>query len=161
MSLSINVPIIIGTVINFLVLIIILKIFLFKPVNKIIDNRRNEIENSITQAEKDKKDAEQYRIQSEKLTQDAKMEGKHIVEVYKAKAEKVSKEIVGNAHEEAQLIMDRAKREIEIQREKAEDEIRTEAINLAVELSKKVLLETIDEAKHRKMIEEFITKVGS
>lgn len=161
MRFSINIPVIIATIINFLILIAVMKKFLFKPINNIIDARKSEIENSILKAEKDKEEAEKLRKESEELNLEAKMEGKSIVEIYKVKAEKVSKEILDNAHEEAQNILSRAKREIEIEKEKAEAEIKAEAINLAIELSKKVLEESIDEAKHRKMIEDFIAKVGS
>lgn len=159
--MSISLSVFIATIVNFLILVVILKIILFKPVNNVIENRRKEITDTIEKTETDKKKAEEYKLESENLVKTSKLEGKNIVENYKDKAEKVSKEIINDSHEEANRIMDRAKKEIEREREKAADEIKTETINLAIELSKKALEESIDEVKHRQIIEDFIAKVGN
>lgn len=159
--MSISLSVFIATIVNFLMLVVILKKILFKPVNNVIENRSKEITDTIEKTEADKKKAEEYKLQSESLVKTSKLEGKNIVENYKEKAEKVSKEIINDAHEEANRIMERAKKEIEREREKAADEIKTETINLAIELSKKALEESIDEVKHRQIIEDFIAKVGN
>ncbi|WMJ79673.1 F0F1 ATP synthase subunit B [Clostridium sp. MB40-C1] len=159
--MKINIRIIIYTLINFGLLYLILKHFLFKPVNDTIDSRKNEIESNIKKAEEDKKQAEIFKVESEKEIREAKVQGKEIVQQYKLKAEKVSEEIISEAHIEAEKIMERSNKEIERQKEKAEDDIKQNAISLAIQLSSKVLEETIDEEKHRQLIQDFIAKVGN
>lgn len=56
--------------------------------------------------------------------------------------------------------MERAKKETEREKQKAEEEIKSQAIELAIMLSSKALETTIDEAQHRRLIEDFIAKVG-
>lgn len=59
------------------------------------------------------------------------------------------------------IIIERAKVEINREKEKVEDNLKREAIELAIELSKKVIEKNIDEEKNRELIGEFITKVGN
>ncbi|MCY6355482.1 F0F1 ATP synthase subunit B [Clostridium sp. ZS2-4] len=154
-------PKVIYTIINFVILYVILKHFLFKPVNELIDSRRNEIATTINKTEEDRKQAELLRIENENIIKEAKKQGKNLVEDYKKKAEKVSIDIIAEARKESDEIMQRTEKEIQRQREKVEDEIRSNTIDLAIRLSSKVLEEAVDEKKHRQLIEDFIAKVGN
>lgn len=158
--MDINIPQMIATIINFVVLYLVLRHFLFDPVNNVINSRENEISGRIKKSEEDMKRAEVLRIENEEKLKEAKYEGKSIVEKYKAKAEKVSSDIISEAKDEAQLVMERARKEAEREKEKAKEEIKSQIVNLALILSSKALEESIDEEKHRKLIDEFIAKVG-
>ncbi|MCY6369819.1 F0F1 ATP synthase subunit B [Clostridium ganghwense] len=159
--MKIYLPKILYTIINFMILYFILNRFLFKPVNKTIDSRKNEIQSNIKQAEEDRKQAEFLKNENENKIKESKAQGKKLVEDYKVKAEKVSQEIIGEAHVEAEKIIERATKEIKRQKEKVEDEIKDNTINLAIQLASKALEESIDEEKHRQLIEDFIAKVGN
>ena len=84
----------------------------------------------------------------------------NIVEDYKVKAGKVSSDILKEAHEEAQTIVNRAKVEAEREKEKAADEIKGQVVDLAVLVSSRALEGSIDEEQHRRLIKDFIAKVG-
>ena len=86
-------------------------------------------------------------INNERELQRAREEGKAITERHKKKAEKVYDEIVEEAKSEASLIVERAKIEIEREKEKAEYALKKEAIDLALDLSRKVKEKNIDEEK--------------
>ena len=90
---------------------------------------------------------------------EAREEGKAITERHKKKAEKIYDEIVEEAKSEANLIIERAK--VEIKRRKAEYALKKEAIDLALDLSRKVIEKNIDEEKNRQLIDEFISEVGN
>lgn len=158
--MGVNVPQIIATMINFALLYFILRHFLFNPVNNVISSRENEIVYRINKSEEDMKKAEALRIENEHELKAAKDEGKNIVEGYKTKAEKVSDDIVKDAKDEAQLLLERARVEAEREKEKARDEIKTQAVDLAILLSSKALETSINEDEHRRLIEQFIAKVG-
>ncbi|OAA86710.1 MULTISPECIES: F0F1 ATP synthase subunit B [Clostridium] len=158
--MEIHVSQIIATIINFLILYFILRHFLFKPVNDTIDKRQNEIVTKINKTEEDMKKAEELRIENKNKLSLAKQEGKNIVEDYKVKAGKVSSDILKEAHEEAQTIVKRAKVEAEREKEKAADEIKGQVIDLAVLVSSRALEGSIDEEQHRRLIKDFIAKVG-
>ena len=155
-----NPGIILATVVNFLILFFGLKYFFFEKVKLIVEARENEIADKLDSADEELEKARTLAINNERELQRAREEGKAITERHKKKAEKVYDEIVEEAKSEANLIIERAKVEIEREKEKAEYEIRKQAVDLAVELSIKALEEKIDEETHRKLIGDFIAKVG-
>lgn len=148
------------TIANFIVLYFILRHFLFNPVNNKIDSRVNAIKSDIDKAEADRIEAERLKNENAEKLSKAKEEGKAIVEDYKVKAEKVSEEITSGASNEAQVILERAKKEAEREKEKAEDEIKSQVVELAMLVSSKALNKALDETEHRRLIEDFVAKVG-
>ena len=158
--MSINILDVIGTMANFLILLLILRHFFFNKVNNILTARSEDISNDINSAKANNEKSELLRLENEQKLKDASKEGKSIVESFKAKAEKVSRQIVEEANNEAQDVLEKGKKELQIEVEKASLDIKAQVVDLAVMLSAKTLGETIDEAQHRKLIEEFIAKVG-
>jgi F-type H+-transporting ATPase subunit b len=159
--MSVYLPTIAFTVINFILLLLILKHFLLKPVNKIMDDRQNGINVSIKKAKDDEEKAEISRKEKEQLLLESKTKGREIVEEYKVNAQNISQEIIDEAKKESVIIMDRTRIEIERERQKAESEIKKQVIDLSLILSEKALEQHIDEKEHRRLIEDFIFKVGS
>ncbi|QAT38984.1 F0F1 ATP synthase subunit B [Clostridium sp. JN-9] len=151
---------IIETIINLFILYFILKKFLFKPVNKVLTDRENEVSDTITRTKKNEEKSKSLLLENEEMIGKSKENGKAIIEDYKVKAENISSNIVSEAHSEANLIMERAKKEAEREKNKAKDEIKTQIVDLAVLMSSKALEESIDEEKQRKLIDDFISKVG-
>lgn len=158
--MEINITTVIITIINFGILYLVLRHYFFKPVNDTITKRQNEIATKIQNANENEEKAKQLFNQHEELLKGSKSEGKKIVEDYKNKAEKVSADVLKEAHEEAQTIISRAKVEAEREKAKAADEIKNQVIDLAVLISSKALEQSIDEEQHKKLIEDFIVKVG-
>ncbi|MCI1945309.1 F0F1 ATP synthase subunit B [Clostridium luticellarii] len=158
--MEINLTTVIITIINFIVLYLILKHFFFAPVNSTITTRQEEINSKIRNANENEKKSQQLVAQHDELLRNSKKQGRNIVEDYKNKAERVSEDILGDAHKEAQLILDRAKVEAERQKEKVQADIKNQVVDLAMLVSAKALEGSIDEKQHRKLIEDFIAKVG-
>lgn len=148
------------TIINFFILYFVLRHFLFKPVNNTISSRENDIASRIKKSQEDMEKAEALKIENEKALKAARDEGKSMIENFKSKAEKLSSEIMQDARNEAQTLMERARTEVEREKEKAMDEIKTQVVDLAVLLSSRALEESINEDQHRRLIQDFITKVG-
>jgi F-type H+-transporting ATPase subunit b len=151
---------VLATVINFGIFYLIMRRLLFNPINKVISEREEEIAKRIEKSEESQKQAELLRIQNEEKLIHAKEEGKTIVEDLKSKAEKTSDEIISKAKEEAEFLLNRARTDAEREREKATDDIKNQAIDLALILSSKALEKAIDENEHRRLIKDFIAKVG-
>lgn len=159
-NVGIDVSTLIYTIINFAILLLILRHFFWDKLKEVIESRQNEIEDKLAQADEDSEKARMYLVKNERILKDAKKEGKKITEAQKKKAEKIYDEIVDDAKKEADALVERAKVEINREKEKAEYEVKKQAIDLAVELSIKALDTQIDEDLHRKLISDFIAKVG-
>lgn len=150
----------IETLINFVILFLVMRHFLFKPVTNVIASRESEVKDRIEETIQNQEEAKKLKTQYTDELKKAKDEGKGIVEDYKVKAQKMSQEIVDNANKQAQDIMEKGRSEVLREKEKANDEIRQHIVELAVLLSTKALDQEIDEDSHRKLINDFIAKVG-
>lgn len=148
------------TLINFIILVLILRHFLWDKIKLAIQDREDYIETQIGKADEDSQKARLYLIENERILKSAKEEGNKIIERKKSKATKVYDEILLEASTESKTIMERAKVEIEREREKAEFELKNHVVNLAIEISAKALEEKVEDSKQRELINDFITKVG-
>ncbi|MDP4088878.1 MAG: F0F1 ATP synthase subunit B [Bacillota bacterium] len=157
--MEINFTRIVISTINFVILYFILKHYLFKPVNKVLDSREKGISERITKTEADSMAAEKLRLEREDSLKHLEEEGKQLIEDYKLKGEDLYKEIIAAARKDAEHAVERSKTEIRLQQEKAEEELKNEVINLALAFSEKALADSLDEAIHKKLINDFIVKV--
>ena len=146
--------------VNFAIIILILRYFFWDKIKGILAERQKYVDEKLTKADEDAEKARMYLVKNEQILQSAKEEGKKITEIQKQKGDKLYEEIVQNAKSEAISLKERAGLEIDREKEKAEYEIKKQAVNLAVELSIKALGQQIDEDTHRKLIGDFIAKVG-
>ncbi|WP_315070792.1 F0F1 ATP synthase subunit B [uncultured Clostridium sp.] len=146
--------------INFAIILLLLRHFFWNKLKGIIAERQKYINDKMTKADEDAEKARMYLVKNEQILQGAKEEGKKITEEQRTKGDKLYAEIVENAKVEATSLKERASLEIEREKEKAEYEIKKQAVDLAIELSVKALGEKVDEATHRKLIGDFIAKVG-
>ncbi|NME82650.1 F0F1 ATP synthase subunit B [Clostridium sp. SM-530-WT-3G] len=158
--MEMNFSTVIMTWVNFIIIVLVLKHFFWDKIKGIIQERQDSIDEKLTKADEDSEKARMYLLQNERILNTAREEGKKITEEQKQKGDKIYEEIVQNAKDESASIIKRANLEIEREKEKAEYEVKKQAVELAVELSMKALDNQIDEETHRKLIGDFIAKVG-
>ena len=144
------------TIINFVVLFLILKKLLFKPVTKFMDDRSKKIEEALNMAEEAKKQVAEIKADYDAKLRLAKEEGNQIIEDYKKRADKEYEEAVASAKREAELIVQKAKVELEVEKEQLVSELKKEMSDLVLNASQKVLKENIDSESNRRLISEFI-----
>ena len=159
--MDIDPSVLLMTLINFFILVLILKHFFWEKIRIAIQDREDFIQEQLSNAEDESQKARLYLIENERILKSSKEEGKKIIEKKKQKANKVYSEIVDDANKEDKAIVDRARLEIEREKEKAQYEIKKQVVNLAIELSTKALEEKLEDSTQRELIGDFITKVGS
>lgn len=150
----------IATLINTLILFLVLKHFLFKPVNKILDERKKNVEDTYRQA--DEKLTEAARLESEyteKLA-NAKAESAEIVKNATKRAQTRSDEIIAEAKSEASSIIVKANADIEKEKKRAVNQIKDEISDIALAVAEKVVEKEIDPKDHERLIESFISELG-
>jgi F-type H+-transporting ATPase subunit b len=159
--MEINLGIIIASTINFFIFYFILKKFVFNKTLVIINKRKTEVEEAFKKARDEEERAEQIKKEHEVNIKRYKEEGLRLVESFKDKADKVYLETVEEATKEASLVRERAIVDAEREKQKAEKEIRSEIVNLSLKFAEKALEKEINEEEHKRLIDDFITKVGS
>lgn len=147
---------IIAAILNFLVLFWLLKKFLYKPVLNMLDARENEIAENLTSAEVARTEAETMRSEYESNLRDAQAKANDIIQQATQLGESTRNEIVMQAKTEAQMVADKAKLEIEREKEMALQDLRGEVANLAVDVAEKVVGRTVTVQDHDKMLSSFL-----
>lgn len=145
---------------NLLILLLLLKKFLFKPVNNILQKRQDEVDEMYKSATEDKNAAHQMREDYEKRLSDAKNEANEILKTATRKAVLKEEEIITDANNQASKIIERAHGQIELEKSSAFAELRDEVSELSVMIASKVLERDISESDHKEMIDKIISEMG-
>lgn len=145
---------------NLLILFLLMKKFFFKPIKNILKQREDEVNSLYEKANSSNTEAEKLKNEYEKRLAEAKSEANEIVGSAVKNAKVRSDEIIGDAKKEAQGIMEKAEREIELEKNSCVNEIKTEISYLAVDIAKKVIEKDLKEKDHEKLIDDIISKMG-
>ena len=148
------------TLCNLIILFLVAKKFLFKPVKKMIDSRQQEIDDMYENAEKSSKEAEELKIEYEERLRNAQEESEDIMRRATRNAKLKEEEILKNAREEASATMRRASEQIELEKRAAINEIKNDVSNIAIDIAQEVLKRDINQSEHSAMIDSFIDKLG-
>ncbi|NYE57715.1 F0F1 ATP synthase subunit B [Carboxydothermus ferrireducens] len=149
----------IWTLINFFVLLFILKILLYKPVLKTIEDRKRSIEESLEKAAKAQEEAERIKAEYDGMIAKAREEAREIIAKAQKTAQAEKEEIIATAQREAQSLLADAKATIAQEKEKALRELRQEIGNLAVLAAGKILNRAVTLEDHQKLVDEFLNEV--
>ena len=147
-------------IINTVILFLVLKKILFKPVLNIIEKRENMIQEDLAAGAKAKNEGIALKKEYEEKVSIAKEEGREIIRQATARAEEKSNQIVSDAQAEAVALKAKASKDIAQEKEQAIAEIRNNISDIAILAASKVLEEDIDKSKHEDLIEKFIKVVG-
>lgn len=158
--MELDLTLVIATFINFFVLLFLLKTFLYKPVFNMLDARKNEVVNNLTQAEEAKIEAQKLKDDYAAQIKNAKNEAQDIINRATHIGEQTKTEIVTQAREEALKLTEKAQEEINREKAEALNELRTEVANLAVLAAEKIVGKTIEVKDHEAMVNNFVKEVG-
>lgn len=152
---------IVFTLINTLIIFILFKVFLFKPVGKILDKRNEMAAAEIAEAKCAKESAaktEQEYI--EKLAK-AKEEAADIMKQATLRAQKREEEIVNEANQKAAEIKARAEENIERDKQRAVNDIKNEISDIVIMAASKVVEKEISAKDNEAIIADFLQNVGT
>ena len=150
----------IATLINTLILFLVLKHFLFKPVNKILDERKQNVEETYRQADEQLSEAARLESEYTEKLANAKEESAEIVKNATKRAQTRSDEIIAEAKKEASSLMVKANADIEKEKKRAVNQIKDEISDIALAVAEKVVEKEIDPKDHERLIESFISELG-
>ena len=159
-QLGIKPELIVVNILGFILLVWILKRFLYRPVTEMIANRADDIRATYEAAESEKSSMEQLRRDYEKRLEGIEAEARDRIQAAIKEAHGIRDEIVTDARGRAETVLQRGEEELSRAREKTIAELRREVVNLVVGASSRLLEQSMDSAAHRKLIDDFISGVG-
>lgn len=147
---------VLATIINFLILLMILKLLFWNKLKIIISEREKQINDRIDKSKEVLLESEKLKMESEEALKLSRVEGKKITEKRKLQADEIYNEIINNANKVAVEIKEKAKKEIEYDREKIEYKLKLDSVDIAVNLSKEILDKELNQDIQKELIDKFI-----
>ena len=149
------------TLLIFLVLLVILAKFAFKPLTAAVEAREAALEKAIKDAQADREAAAKHLAEQTKALDAARAEAQRMVAESRTTGEKLRNEMLEQTkHQQAELL-ERARVEIDNERKRAVADLRREAVELAVAGASKVIERNLDDQTNRKLVESFLATVPS
>lgn len=154
-----------GTVIveliTFLVMLAILARYVYPRIVTLAEARQQAVAQQLREAERARADAEARLKEAQAKLDEARKTAQQVVDAATRSGEQVRQDLKEKAEEEARRIGETAHKEIEAERARALQSARDEVAGLVVVATQKVIGETLDDAKHRRLIEQAIEEVAS
>ena len=158
--ISVNLWQILISLANLLVMFLILQKFLFKPVQKVVNERQAQVGRIYDDANQDRNAAASMKQEYEARLATARDEADSLVRNAVATAQRRSDAIVAEAAGQASHLKQKAEEEIAREKQQMLFDVRSEISDMAVSIASKVVEREIDKKDHDHFVEEFIRNVG-
>src|SRR5215831_5668223 len=148
-------------VIAFVLMILLLGRWVYPRIIQAAEGRQRQISEQLEAADRSRQEAEERLNQAEAQLQAARGQASALLEGAGRSADQLRAEMNARAREEAQRIAESARRDIEAERQRAIDSVRGEVADLVVAATEKVVGESLDDQRHRRLIADAISQVGA
>ncbi|MBY7734515.1 F0F1 ATP synthase subunit B [Francisella philomiragia] len=156
--MDINITLI-GQMITFAIFVGFTMKFVWPPLRKALDERREKIAEGLASADRASRELEVAKRQSAEILREAKAKATEIVENAYVRAHKVDEQAKEEAIAAADKIKSMAMAEIEQEKVKAKEELKHEVVSLAMAAASKIISANVDEQSSKKFLKDFVEKV--
>lgn len=158
-ALGINGPFLLAQIINFLVIMTLLRMFLYQPILNMLEQRREKIRESLSAAETARAEAATRGRENEEIIAKARREAQEIINAAQERAKRVEADIVAQANQEAAARKERASGEIEYERQQAMSSLRDEVAQLSLAIARKTIgASLVNEQAHSRIVDEYLSE---
>lgn len=149
----------IWTIVTFLVLLGLLAKFAWGPLLRALETRQEMIRKSLDDAQQAKQELERLQHESAQIIRQARVEAEAVVSQSRSDAARLKEEMRQKAKAEADAIVRSAERQIQLETQRALQQIRHEAVDLSVMIASKILRRNLSKEDNEKLIEEALKQV--
>ncbi len=157
-DLGINVPTLIAQIVNFTALLIVLRLLAYKPILAMLDERKRKIAEGLAAAELGREREVEATREAQEQIEAARREGQGIVAQSQQVAQRLAEEARVSALAQTDVMLQRARGEIQLERDNAIAELRREFADLAIAAAEKVIGESLDRNSHQRLINEALAQ---
>jgi F-type H+-transporting ATPase subunit b len=157
--MSIQVNLMFWSLVIFGILFWILKRFAFPVILSAVEAREKALEEAIDAAKRDRDEAAKLLAEHKAQIEGARGESQKLIAEARQVAEKMRADLLDKTHQDQQDMIERARRDIVVERDKAIAELRREAVELAIAGASKVIEENLDTDKNRSLVESFLSSL--
>ncbi len=160
-KLGINVTWLLAQVVNFGLLLFLLWVIAYKPVLKMLNERKQKIQESLEYAESVKKQAAEQQKEFEQRIAEARREAQAAAAIAAQAGEKEREAILAQARADARKLVEQAKEQIEHERKQMLAELRQEVVQLSLLAAQKAVSQSLDEQAHRRLVADFLAQADA
>jgi F-type H+-transporting ATPase subunit b len=157
--IDVNPGVAVWTSVTFLILLILLKKFAWKPILTALEQRENTIRESLEKAEKAKEDAQKVLDQNQVNLAKAEEESKQIINQSRAYAEKLKEQIALESKVQAKKMIEEAAAEIERKKDAAFAELKNQVVEIAISAAEKLLRENLNKETQTRIVDKYIGEI--
>ena len=157
--LGINVGFLIAQIVNFLLLFLLLRALLWKPLSNMLDSRSAKIAKGLEDAAAAANARRNAEAEAEKILTAARADAAREVEQARSRGEEVAKQVIAEANAEAERIRAEARARGEEERNKQLAEMRSQVANISVAVANRLLQDNLDAKKQQSLIDSFFASV--
>lgn len=158
--ISVNLWQILISLCNLLILFLILKKFLYKPVKKVLANRESEINKEYEEAERIKNEANDLKNSWQQKMDSAKHKADSVIKEATATAQLRHDNIIDEANDKANRIVTQAQEQAELEHKKIYSEIKHDVVDISTMITEKMLNDKMSEENHHDLIDMCIEELG-
>ena len=149
------------TLVIFVILLFVLSRYAFKPLTKAVAEREAALEAAIADAKRDREEAQRLLEEQRAGIAKAHAEAQQLIAEGRAVGERVRAEMLEETHKQQEGLLVRARQEIEREKERAVQQLRAEAVDLALAGATKVIEKNLDDQTNRRLVESFLSTVNT
>ncbi|MEX0783671.1 MAG: F0F1 ATP synthase subunit B [Dehalococcoidia bacterium] len=157
-ALGLNLPQLIAQIVNFFLLLVILRLTLYKPILRMLDERKQRIAEGLNAAEIARAEALTAQVNIQQQLDESRKQGQEMV----ANAQQIATRIQADAREQANVdrgaALERATAEIQLERDRAIADLRGEFADITVRAAERVIGQSLDRQSHQRIIDETLAE---
>jgi F-type H+-transporting ATPase subunit b len=155
-ALGFNLPGLISQLVNFLILLVVLRLFLYRPLLNMLDQRKQRIEEGLNRAEQAAEQASASEDAARRIMDEARAEGREAIQRSQEAADRLRGELEQRARDDADQIVTRAREEVQAERDRAIQQLHEEFADLTISASERVIGQSLDRTAHQRLIDEVL-----
>ena len=157
-DLGINLPVLIAQIVNFTILLVVLRLVAWGPLTNMLEERRQKIADSLSSADRMKAEVAESERQAQAQIEQGRREAQQLI----AQAQEIGTRIQEDARRQSQADADatlaRARNEIQLERDTAIADLRREFADLTIAAAEKVIGSSLDRNAHKRLIDEALAQ---
>ena len=157
-DIGLNLPVLIAQTVNFVALILILRLFVYKPVLNMLHTRSERIRQGLQAAERGREAQAEANREAQEQIDAARREGQNIIAQAQVVSQRLQEDGRSQAQTQAEALLERARSEIQLERDNAIAELRREFADLTIAAAEKVIGQSLDRAAHQRLIEQTLAE---
>lgn len=157
-ALGISPNLLITQILNFIILLVVLRLLLYKPILGMLNSRKQKIQESLEYADNVKKQAAEQQKEFERKLEETRRETQAAAQAAAQVGEKEREAILAQAREDARKLIEQAKGQIDYERKQMIADLHDEVVRLSLMAAQKVIGQSLDDHAHRQLVSDFIAQ---